>query len=258
MRNNLRFAPLPRVAIFIVTLFICASLIAPLPFVVLQPGSGVNVLDSVIKVEGAPTYSHAGKLLLMTVLVTSPSSPIFGANIIYAWAKGDLIVLPRNLIYPATQNSVTINAANKADMVRSQVSATSISLNYLGYPKNQQKVKVAIILKDTGGPSGGLIFTLGIISKLSKQDFLAGRIIAGTGEILAGGKIGPIGGIAEKLVAARRAGATVFLAPADNCQDIHQIPKGLTVYSVATLGEAVSLLKDSSKAIPHCTWQRIR
>ena len=254
----MRFSHLPRSVVLLVGLFLFASLVAPLPFTILEPGGGKDVLGTVIEIHGAKTYPTTGKLLLTTVLATSPSSPIFGANVLYSWVKGDLIVLPRSVLYPPHLSSTQINATNTADMKDSQQAATTAALAYLGYSATQHAVTVAITLKDTGGPSGGLIFALGIIEKLTPVDLLAGRTVAGTGTMDGVGHVGAIGGIEDKFIAARRAGATVFLAPSENCNDVHHIPKGLVVYSVSSLREAVSVLKDPATAIPHCTWQRNR
>jgi len=257
----MHFSPLPKFALAIVGLFLAVAGLVPLPYAVLQPGAGTDVLAKMITVKGATTFPTNGKLLLLTVLATSPNSPIFGANVLYSWAKGDSIVLPRNVVYPPQQTSKEINAVNKAEMDGSQTAAAVAAFGYLasvGTPVDSKKVHVSFSLKDTGGPSGGLIFTLGIVAKLSPSDFLAGRTIAGTGTIDANGQVGPIGGIDEKLIAAKRSGATVFLAPTTNCADVHHIPSGLTVYSVATLEEAISVLKKASTAVPHCTWQRNR
>ena len=69
---------------------------------------------------------------------------------------------------------------------------------------------------DIGGPSAGLMWSIGLYDLLTPDDLTSGRTIAGTGTIDLDGKVGPIGGIADKVVAARRVGATVFLAPKDN------------------------------------------
>ena len=103
-------------------------------------------------------------------------------------------------------------------------------------------------LERTGGPSGGLIFSLGIIEKLAPEDLLRGRKVAGTGTIDAAGNVGPIGGINEKLIGAAKAGATIFLAPEANCVDLTDIPKGLIVIPVKTLKAAVSALQSESPA----------
>jgi Lon-like protease len=106
-----------------------------------------------------------------------------------------------------------------------------------------------------GGPSGGLMFALGIIDKVGTIDLTKGEQIAGTGTIDPTGAVGPIGGIQLKMIAARRAGATIFLAPASNCSDVvGNIPKGLDVVKVDTLHNAIQDLLNlqGGKSVPHC------
>jgi Lon-like protease len=114
---------------------------------------------------------------------------------------------------------------------------------------------VTISVGDIGGPSAGLMFALGIMDKLTPANLTGGRFIAGTGEIEASGQVDAIGGIQQKMVGARAAGATVFLAPASNCSDVRgAIPAGLQVVKVATLSQAVNDL-DALKAghpVPSC------
>ncbi|MEZ5115071.1 MAG: PDZ domain-containing protein [Candidatus Nanopelagicales bacterium] len=98
-------------------------------------------------------------------------------------------------------------------------------------------------LDDVGGPSAGLMFSLGIIDKLTPEDLADGRHVAGTGTITPDGKVGPIGGIRQKLAGARGAGAELFLMPVDHCAEAAgHVPDGLTVVPVATLAEAVDAL----------------
>ena len=104
--------------------------------------------------------------------------------------------------------------------------------------------EVKISVGDIGGPSAGMMFSLGIIDKLTKLDLTAGRFIAGTGEITARGQVQPIGGIQQKMVGARNAGATIFLTPASNCADTKgAVPKGLRLVKVSTLNQAVTYLE---------------
>lgn len=108
---------------------------------------------------------------------------------------------------------------------------------------------------EIGGPSAGTMFALGIMDKVGDQDLTDGRFIAGTGTITRSGKVGPIGGIALKMLAARRAGATLFLAPASNCGDVSgNIPDGLEVVKINTLHDAVRDLEATEKgqSVPHC------
>ena len=108
---------------------------------------------------------------------------------------------------------------------------------------------------DIGGPSAGMMFALGIIDKLTPMNLTGGKFIAGTGEIEASGKVDAIGGIQQKMVGARNAGATIFLAPAANCSDVKgAIPAGLRVVKVSTLDQAVTYLDDikSGQPVPSC------
>lgn len=103
--------------------------------------------------------------------------------------------------------------------------------------------RVRIRLEDVGGPSAGLMFALGVVDKLTPGALTGGRHIAGTGDIDDAGRVGPIGGIGQKLVGARRAGASVFLVPAGNCSEARSArPDGLRLVKVSTLGSAVDAL----------------
>jgi PDZ domain-containing protein len=114
-------------------------------------------------------------------------------------------------------------------------------------------VKVTIETENIGGPSAGLMFALSIIDRLTPEDLTGGRRIAGTGEISVDREVLPIGGVAEKLVAARRQGATVFLIPKDNCPDVRgRVPSGLRLVRVATLDDALRFLRRPGAAAPGC------
>ena len=115
--------------------------------------------------------------------------------------------------------------------------------------------QVKISVGDIGGPSAGVMFALGIIDKLTKTNLTAGRFIAGTGEIEANGKVDPIGGIQQKMIGARNAGATIFLTPAANCADAKgAVPAGLRLVKVGTLNQAVTYLEalKSGQSVPSC------
>lgn len=100
-------------------------------------------------------------------------------------------------------------------------------------------------LGDIGGPSAGTIFALGIIDTLTPGELTGGGKIAGTGEIDAKGEVGPIGGIQQKIVGARNAGAELFLVPADNCADALGAPNGdMRLAKIDTLHEAREVVTD--------------
>ena len=99
--------------------------------------------------------------------------------------------------------------------------------------------EVDFSLSGIGGPSAGLVFALAIVDELTPGDLTGGKPIAGTGTISADGQVGAIGGIAQKMIGAQRAGAELFLAPKSNCDAVvGAVPDGLTVAAVDTLDEA--------------------
>jgi PDZ domain-containing protein len=100
------------------------------------------------------------------------------------------------------------------------------------------------------------MFSLGIYDKLTPGALTGGMSVAGTGTIDPAGQVGPIGGIEQKMVGARRAGATVFLTPAGNCADaVKAAPAGLRLVRVETLDgaiKAIDALRDHSGEVPAC------
>jgi PDZ domain-containing protein len=99
------------------------------------------------------------------------------------------------------------------------------------------------------------MFALGIIDKLTPMNLTGGKFIAGTGEITASGQVQPIGGIQQKMVGARSAGATIFLTPAGNCSDTTgAVPAGLRLVKVSTLSQAIADLEaiKAGKSVPSC------
>ncbi|MGO4594330.1 PDZ domain-containing protein [Leifsonia sp. 2TAF2] len=118
---------------------------------------------------------------------------------------------------------------------------------------------VKIQLNNVGGPSAGQMFALGIMDKLTPDTLTGGKRIAGTGTIDNAGEIGPIGGIRQKMYAARDTGdASYFLAPASNCDEVTgHIPSGLHVFAVKTLADSLKVLKavrngSSTSGLPTC------
>ena len=113
---------------------------------------------------------------------------------------------------------------------------------YVGY-KYEFPFKIDVDLGDVGGPSAGSMFAIGMIDRLTPGQLIGENHVAGTGTIGPDGRVGPIGGILQKMHAAKNAGATIFLAPSENCADVvGKIPEGIKVYSIARLKTAVELL----------------
>lgn len=99
-------------------------------------------------------------------------------------------------------------------------------------------------LQEVGGPSAGMMFALGIIDELTEGELTGGEHFAGTGTIDTDGTVGGIGGISQKMKGASDVGATVFLAPAENCDEVvGRVPSGLSVVKVQTLTDAVEAVE---------------
>ncbi|GAA1077629.1 YlbL family protein [Tsukamurella strandjordii] len=113
------------------------------------------------------------------------------------------------------------------------------------------KVEVGFGVDQVGGPSAGLMLTLGIIDMVEPGDLTGGRVVAGTGEIGSDGAVGPIGGISHKLEGAKRDGATVFLVPARNCAEAKTSPPAdLQLVKVDNLDGAITALSDVREGRP--------
>jgi PDZ domain-containing protein len=118
---------------------------------------------------------------------------------------------------------------------------------------------VKISLDKVGGPSAGLMFSLGIVDTVTPGDLTGGKHVAGTGTITPDGTVGPIGGIRQKMLGARAGGATLFLAPADNCDEVvGHVPDGMQVVKVESLAQARSAVELAGSAqdtadLPSCT-----
>lgn len=96
--------------------------------------------------------------------------------------------------------------------------------------------------KISGGPSAGLMFALTVYNMVTPEDLTGGRKIAGTGTIDLEGRVGIIGGVEQKVVAAERAGAEIFLAPPENYEDARAVARRIRVVEVATAQEAIRFL----------------
>lgn len=128
----------------------------------------------------------------------------------------------------------------------------------VGY-KYEFPVDVSLQLADVGGPSGGMMFALGIYDQLTPGELTGGNHIAGTGTIDSSGNVGPIGGIRQKLYGAQQAGAKFFLAPDKNCPEVNgNIPAGMKVFKVKNFDDALLAVEKIGKkqdlsSLPTCS-----
>jgi PDZ domain-containing protein len=166
--------------------------------------------------------------------------------------------------HPAgTTLNMTILRGGKTEQVQITTIETPASAGSSAHPiigvvvGDQYKFpfNVKISIGDIGGPSAGSMFALAIIDKLTTDDLTGGKFIAGTGEITPDGQVQAIGGIQQKMIGARNAGATIFLAPASNCGDVKgAVPSGLRIVKISTLSQAVTELEaiKAGQPAPSC------
>ncbi len=92
------------------------------------------------------------------------------------------------------------------------------------------------------GPSAGITLATAMVSALARVE--TRREIAMTGEITLRGKVLPIGGVKEKILAAHRAGITTILLPKDNEKDLADIPKNvldvMNIHLVESMDEVLA------------------
>lgn len=269
----MRFSKLPKVVTVTLGVFFALATIAPLPFAIVLPGEAQNIFKNVITIKELDNYPSSGRIDLMSIRVTNPDTWIFGPEVIYSWFSAERAVYPKSAIYPPGTSAEEESKQAKEDMVASQDTAIVAAVNYLrthpeimaplgngkagsgisGSAIAQKRVdaldpkKITFKSGKTGGPSGGLVFAIGLVELLTEKDLMQGRHIAGTGTISDRGIVGAIGGINEKILSAYKAGATVFFAPSDNADEIANTPDGIKVISVTTLAQAISYIERTRK-----------
>ena len=124
-----------------------------------------------------------------------------------------------------------------------------IGIQLVEHVKVTTKPELKIDAGAIGGPSAGLMFTLTSYETFTQQDLTKGHKIAGTGTISPKGKVGAIGGVDKKVVAADRAGAEVFFAPTDTSQ----LEKADSNYQVAK--RTAKQIKTKMKIVPVATFE---
>jgi PDZ domain-containing protein len=116
---------------------------------------------------------------------------------------------------------------------------------FIGVLIREPDVKLPITVRintgDVGGPSAGLAFALDLLEELGR-DVDRGYKVAASGELGLNGSVGGVGGIKQKTIGARRAGADVFLVPGDNAREARRHAGGLRVIPVNSFRQALRAL----------------
>jgi len=168
-------------------------------------------------------------------------------GLVWTEAGGDIIFVEaarmkgkRELILTGSLGTIMRESAQAA---LSYIRSNAESLHILGDIFENQDIHIHVpagaIPKD--GPSAGATIAIALISLFSQKP--ARRDIALSGELTLTGRILPVGGIKEKILAARRAGVTTVILPHKNRVDIENIPQdvkaGLEILLMERLDEIV-------------------
>lgn len=123
--------------------------------------------------------------------------------------SGDTIVLTYERNDEIHDTKITIAHFKDAD----NKGRVGVGIGLVDDKEIRVKPEVTVKTDEIGGPSAGFMFSLEIYNQLTEGDLTKGFAIAGTGTISPDGTVGRIGGIEQKIVAADKAGADIFLAP---------------------------------------------
>ena len=187
--------------------------------------------------------------------------------------KGDLINSINNTdIFSATEfisnlrtysigETVSIGLLREIDGVKEQIYIKTTLIEHVEYEGEPMvgflattvnerfdfPFEIDIKTGNVGGPSAGLMMALNVFNNLIPEDITNSKIIAGTGTIEIDGSVGPVGGIKQKIIAAKRAGAELILVPVANFEEAKPFETDKTaIVAVDSFNEALSVISQYS------------
>jgi len=187
--------------------------------------------------------------------------------------KGDLINSINNTdIYSATEfistlrtysigETVSIGLLREIDGIKEQIYIKTTLIEHVEYEGEPMvgflattvnerfdfPFEIDIKTGNVGGPSAGLMMALNVYNNLIPEDITNSKIIAGTGTIEIDGSVGPVGGIKQKIIAAKKAGAELILVPVANFEEAQPFETDKTaIVAVDSFDEALSVISQYS------------
>lgn len=201
--------------------------------------------DGVLVVRVLEDVPAAGTLLIGDVITAVDGTPVFAsqevAPLIGEHDIGDEITLT------VVRDEETIDVVVTLTSQDSEPDRPIVGFTATTFmPRPVDAPAFDIDSRNVGGPSAGLMYTLGLIDLLSDEDLLGGRNIAGTGTIRIDRSVGSIGGIRQKVVAAEAAGAEAMFVPEGNWDAAQSVAiDGMDLVIVSTLQDALDYLSSS-------------
>ena len=214
-------------------------------------GVETELVTEVVVVQVLPGSPASGELSPGDVVVAVDGSPLTSAEELQALSRagseGDRFTL--TVRHAGRERDVTLELATFGGVTEPRLGIG------IQTAVDEARLPFEVSLREgtrIGGPSAGLMVAVTMYDLLSEEDLLAGRVIAGTGSLDADGRVGPVGGVPEKLRAAERVGAELVLVPSAQLSLIEdRIPEGLEVVGVADLAEALEALGGRHHAAVH-------
>ncbi len=199
-------------------------------------GEGVEVLQVV---EGAPADGalEVGDRFTVIAGIEIQTSDQ-AAEVIRSFGIGDTINLAGIRAGEPFEVDITLGPhpdIEGAPMVGVVFDTVNLSLDL--------PVDINVDSRNIGGPSAGMTYALTVIDLLTAEDLTKGRVIAGTGTIRFDETVGAIGGVRQKVFAARGIGADVVFVPTANFEDaLTAAGDDIEIVAVATLQDALDFL----------------
>ncbi len=235
----------------------------------LMSSSKLSAIEVACKKAGIPVeYDYLG----VYVLSVKENMPAEG-NLL----PGDRIFEVDGKPFKSSQQFIDYVAGKKeGDMITVTFSRNdkinTAEMQVQPFPDDRKKLGIGISLVDDkeaktepeieistdniGGPSAGLMFALEIYNQLTEDDLTRGYRIAGTGTISTDGKVGKIGGVEQKVIAADKSGADIFFAPAEKgkgesnyeaaLRTAEEIGTDMKIVPVTTFEDAIQHLENLS------------
>jgi Lon-like protease len=202
---------------------------------------------------------YAGTIALPAYKALEPCDVIVGADGHTLKANDNLSKLIKGH-RPGSSVALQVRRDDAVQTVRVPVVEVPQAGRIIGVdlePRFDVPITIDIDTSDISGPSAGLAMSLAIIDQLTPGNLTGGKNVAVTGTIDPNGNVGEIGALAQKAVAARAAGAKLFIVPAcandsgraaclaDIATAKKRVGNDVQVVPVSTLARALQVLHDA-------------
>lgn len=212
-------------------------------------GYTVNLNGQGAEVDAVVAKTPAANLLVPgDVIVSFGGTPIASSaalvSAILAHKPGDQVTFQVQEFSPTRTVTKTVVLGSAPPDSATPTTHAFLGISTATKEQPDLPLNVTIDPGNIGGPSAGLAFTLGIIDDLTNGDITGGKTIAVTGTINPDGSVGDVGGVAQKAVAVRKAGAVAFLVPQGELKTAQQhAGPHVKVIVVTTLEQALNALR---------------